>query len=152
VTAGTDARSENVDIRGHGPQLPEHPHSLRLQHHATARSRTRGIGRNHGIPVLAAGGISNHAHLLVALPVDVTVAKAIQVMKANSSRWLHEHGLEFAWQEGYGAFSVSSSNVPAVKDYIEHQTEHHRGRSYETEFEAMLRKSGMRFDTKEAFG
>jgi len=42
--------------------------------------------------------------------------------------------------------------VPAVKDYIEHQTEHHRGRSYETEFEAMLRKSGMRFDTKEAFG
>jgi len=111
-----------------------------------------GIGRNHGIPVLAAGGISNHAHLLVALPVDVTVAKAIQVMKANSSRWLHEHGLEFAWQEGYGAFSVSSSNVPAVKDYIEHQTEHHRGRSYETEFEAMLRKSGMRFDTKEAFG
>src|SRR5438128_6154429 len=63
-----------------------------------------GIGRNHGIPVLAAGGISNHAHLLVALPVDVTVAKAIQVMKANSSRWLHEHGLEFAWQEGYGAF------------------------------------------------
>ena len=73
-----------------------------------------GIGRNHGIPVLAAGGISNHAHLLVALPVDVTVAKAIQVMKANSSRWLHEHGLEFAWQEGDGAFSVSSSNVPAA--------------------------------------
>jgi hypothetical protein len=56
--------------------------------------------------------------------------------------WLHEHGLEFAWQEGYGAFSVSPSNRDAVKDYIEHQAELHRERSYENEFEAMLRKSG----------
>src|SRR5882724_11861429 len=111
-----------------------------------------GIGRNHGIPVLAAGGISNHAHLLVALPVDVTVAKAIQVLKANSSRWLHEHGLEFAWQEGYGAFSVSSSNRNGVKAYIEHQPERHQKRTYESEFEAMLRKSGMKFDPAEAFG
>jgi len=111
-----------------------------------------GIGRNHGIPVLAAGGISNHSHLLIALPADVSVAKAIQVLKANSSRWLHEHGIQFAWQEGYGAFSVSSSNAATVKDYIEHQAERHRGRSYEVEFETMVRKSGMRFDANEAFG
>jgi putative transposase len=111
-----------------------------------------GIGRNHGIPVLAAGGISNHSHLLISLPADVPVAKAVQVLKANSSRWLHELGLEFAWQEGYGAFSVSSSNVSAVKDYIEHQAERHRGRSYEAEFEAMIRKAGMQFDVKDAFG
>lgn len=111
-----------------------------------------GIGRNHGIPVLAAGGISNHSHLLIALPADVSVAKAIQVLKANSSRWLHEHGLEFAWQEGYGAFSVSSSNRDAVKEYIEHQSEHHRRRSYEGEFESMVRKSGIAFDPREAFG
>jgi REP element-mobilizing transposase RayT len=111
-----------------------------------------GIGRNHGIPVLAAGGISNHSHLLIALPPDVSAAKAIQVLKANSSRWLHEHGLQFAWQEGYGAFSVSSSNRDAVRAYIEHQVEHHRTRSYESEFEALLRKSGIAFDPKEAFG
>ncbi|MGD1022751.1 MAG: IS200/IS605 family transposase [Candidatus Sulfotelmatobacter sp.] len=111
-----------------------------------------GIGRNHGIPVLAAGGISNHSHLLIALPPDVPVSKAIQVLKANSSRWLHEHGLDFAWQEGYGAFSVSSSNRSVVKDYIEHQPEHHQQRSYENEFEAMLRKSGMPFDPNDAFG
>jgi REP element-mobilizing transposase RayT len=111
-----------------------------------------GIGRNHGIPVLAAGGISNHSHLLIALPTDVPVAKAVQVLKANSSRWLHEHGLEFAWQGGYGAFSVSSSNKAAVIDYIERQEEHHRKRSYEAEFEAMLRKSGIEFDADEAFG
>jgi len=111
-----------------------------------------GIGRNHGIPVLAAGGISNHSHLLIVLPTDVPVAKAVQVLKANSSRWLHEHGLEFAWQEGYGAFSVSSSNKAAVIDYIEHQAEHHQKRSYEAEFEAMLRKLGIAFDPKEVFG
>jgi hypothetical protein len=73
-----------------------------------------GIGRNHGMPVLAAGGTSNHAHLLVVLPADVAFAKAVQILKANSSRWLGEHGLRFAWQEGYGAFSVSSSNRDAV--------------------------------------
>jgi putative transposase len=90
--------------------------------------------------------------LLIALPADVSVAKAIQVLKANSSRWLHEHGLEFAWQEGYGAFSVSRSNKAAVSNYIEHQAEHHQKRSYEAEFETMLRKSGIAFDPKEAFG
>ena len=111
-----------------------------------------GIGRNHSIPVLAAGGMSNHAHLLIALPATVPVAKAIQVFKANSSRWLREHGIDFTWQEGYGAFSVSSSNREAVKHYIEHQAEHHRKRSYEKEFETMLRKAGIAFDVKEAFG
>ncbi len=111
-----------------------------------------GIGRNHGIPVLAAGGIPNHVHLLIALRSDMTPAKAVQVLKANSSRWVRQHGIAFTWQEGYGAFSVSSSNKPAVVNYIEHQAEHHRGRSYETEFEAIVRKSGMRFEAEEAFG
>ncbi len=91
-------------------------------------------------------------HLLIALPSDMTPAKAVQVLKANSSRWIRQHRMAFAWQEGYGAFSVSSSNKAAVMDYIEHQAAHHRGRSYETEFEAMIRKSGMRFDAEEAFG
>jgi len=111
-----------------------------------------GIGRNHGIPVLAAGGTSNHVHMLIVLPCDTTTARAVQVLKANSSRWIREHGIAFAWQEGYGAFSVSSSNRSAVIDYIEHQGEHHRGRSYESEFEAMVRKSGMKFDSENAFG
>src|SRR6266487_4401994 len=78
-----------------------------------------GIGRNHGIPVLAAGGTSNHSHLLIVLPSDMTLAKAVQVLKANSSRWVREHGIPFAWQEGYGAFSVSSSSKAAVAGYID---------------------------------
>jgi putative transposase len=111
-----------------------------------------GIARNHEIDLLAAGGIQNHCHLLIVLPSDMTFAKAIQVMKANSSRWIREHGIEFAWQEGYGAFSVSASNKAAVIDYIEHQAEHHRTHTFEAEFEAMVRKTGMRFDAPEAFG
>jgi REP element-mobilizing transposase RayT len=111
-----------------------------------------GIGRNHGIPVLAVGGTSNHSHLLIVLPSDMTPAKAVQVLKANSSRWIRQHGIVFTWQEGYGAFSVSSSNKAAVVDYIEHQADHHRSRSYETEFEAMVRKSGMQFDSADALG
>jgi REP element-mobilizing transposase RayT len=89
---------------------------------------------------------------LIALRADIAPAKAIQVLKANSSRWLHEHGLEFAWQEGYGAFSVGSSNRAVVVHYIEHQAEHLQKRSYEAEFETMLRKAGMAFDPKEALG
>jgi putative transposase len=111
-----------------------------------------GIGQNHGIPVLAAGGTSNHSHLLIVLPSDLAPAKAVQVLKANSSRWIRQHGIAFTWQEGYGAFSVSSSNKAVVVDYIEHQADHHRSRSYETEFEAMVRKSGMQFDIEDALG
>jgi putative transposase len=57
-------------------------------------------------------------------------SEGVQVLKANSSRWLREHGLDFSWQEAYRAFSVSSSNKDAVTDYIQHQAEHHRKRWY----------------------
>ena len=107
-----------------------------------------GIGRNHGIPVLAAGGISNHSHLLIVLPTDVPVAKAVQVLKANSSRWLHEHGLEFAWQEGYGAFSVSESNADKVKKYIAQQAEHHRTVSFQEEFLEFLKRHRVEYDAR----
>ena len=110
-----------------------------------------GIGANHDIPVLTAGGTANHAHVLISLPSDVTLAKAVQVLKANSSRWISEHGIAFAWQEGYGAFSVSASNVKAVRDYIDHQAEHHAKRSFEDEFIALLRKSGVAYEPEAVF-
>ena len=111
-----------------------------------------GIGKGHDIPVLCAGGTANHAHLLIALPATVPLAKAMQIFKANSSRWLGEHGFDFAWQDGYGAFSVSASNVEAVKHYIEHQPEHHGRRSFEDEFVWLLRKSGVAYDPQFVFG
>jgi len=111
-----------------------------------------GICANCRIPVLAVGGIPNHIHILTALPADISVAKAVQTFKANSSRWIGEHNLKFAWQEGYGAFSVSASNVSRVKDYIKRQPEHHAKRSFENEFVALLRKSGVAYEMSEVFG
>jgi len=111
-----------------------------------------GIGKGHGITVLSAGGTSNHAHVLIALPAMVPLAKAVQVLKANSSRWLGEHGFEFSWQEGYGAFSVSASQAEAVRHYIERQAEHHAKHSFEDEFVSLLRKSRVAYDAQFVFG
>lgn len=85
-----------------------------------------GIGRNHSIPILAVGGIANHVHLLFSLPQTVSLAKAIQIFKANSSRWMRERVGLFAWQEGYGAFSVSPSQAGRVKEYIRNQPAHQK--------------------------
>jgi len=89
--------------------------------------------------------------MLVVLPSDITLAKAVQTFKANSSRWIGEHDLEFAWQEGYGAFSVSASNRDAVRHYIERQAEHHTMRTFEEEFVTMLRKNGMKDEAEKVF-
>jgi REP-associated tyrosine transposase len=111
-----------------------------------------GIGANIHVPVIAAGGTDNHVHLLIALPASITLAKAMQTFKANSSRWIGEHGINFAWQNGYGAFSVSASNRDVVREYIAHQADHHRKHSFEDEFVALLKKSGVSYDPKFVFG
>jgi REP element-mobilizing transposase RayT len=110
-----------------------------------------GIAKNLRVTLIAVGGTSNHVHLLLALPPTMPIAEAVQKLKANSSRWLGEHGLNFGWQEGYGAFSVSPSLVDTVQAYVRNQEEHHRKRNFEEEFEALLRKSGITFDAKRLF-
>ena len=110
-----------------------------------------GIGKGHDIPVLCAGGTANHAHLLIVLPATMNLAKAMQVLKANSSRWLGEHGFDFAWQDGYGAFSVSPSLLNVVQAYIRNQEEHHRKRSFEEEFRVLLEKSRVPYDAEKLF-
>ena len=115
-------------------------------------SYMNGIGSNIRVPVIAAGGISNHVHLLIALPATSTLAKAMPTFKANSSRWMGEHGIGFEWQDGYGAFSVSASNLVAVKHYVEHQAEHHRKHSFENEFVTLLKKSGVSYDSQYVCG
>ncbi|MGB7555584.1 MAG: hypothetical protein WBM04_14520 [Candidatus Korobacteraceae bacterium] len=72
-------------------------------------------------------------------------------MKSNSSGWLREPGSWLGWQEGYGAFSVSPSNVDAVRHYIQNQPEHHRRHSFEEEFLALLEKAGIPFNKAELF-
>jgi putative transposase len=97
-----------------------------------------GIGRNLEIPVIAVGGMSDHAHLLVALPPTMTLASAVQKFKANTSRFL---GKNFEWQEGYAAYSVSASNVPATIEYIRNQEKHHAKRDFQEELKKFARKN-----------
>lgn len=75
----------------------------------------------------------------------------MQKLKANSSRWLANNGGEFEWQKGYGAFSVSPSQLPSVQSYIRNQPEHHRRRNFEEEFRALLDKSGVTYDHNRLF-
>ena len=102
--------------------------------------------------MLANGGMEDHVHLLIQLPPVLALAKAISLVKANSARWMNDHGMKFTWQEGYGAFSVSASNLNVVEKYIANQERHHRKMTYEKEFEGLLRKHGIPFDRKYVFG
>jgi len=108
-----------------------------------------GIARDEGFPLIAAGGTANHLHLLFALPATGSLAHAVQKLKGSSSRWMG-HG--FSWQEGYGAFSVSASQVEAVKEYIRNQEEHHRKRDFEQEFVTFLRNCRIEYDERYVFG
>ncbi len=111
-----------------------------------------GIAKNHRLALLAVGGIADHVHLLVGIPQTMTLASAVNCLKANSSRWLREHGNNFEWQKGYGAFSVSPSQVPLVKQYIRAQAEHHAKHTFEEEFVSLLKKCGVHYDPKYVFG
>lgn len=102
--------------------------------------------RNYGI-----GGTKNHVHLLLCMPVDIKTCDAISRLKSNSSRWMREQGKNFAWQRGYGAFSVSVSNLEKVVSYIANQEQHHRKRSFEKEFIALLEKHKIEYDVRYVF-
>jgi putative transposase len=111
-----------------------------------------GIASNMKLKILAIGGINDHVHLLISLPPTRKLAKVMCDLKANSSKWLNETGVRFAWQEGYGAFSVSPSRIADVQRYIRNQAEHHKKRNFEQEFIDLLKKSGTPFEGKYVFG
>jgi REP-associated tyrosine transposase len=90
---------------------------------------------------------------LLSLPADLSLAKVMQLIKGASSRWMNEtHTSHFAWQEGYGAFTVGISQKADTIAYIESQAEHHRKRSCEEEFIAFLRKHKVEYDPRYVWG
>ena len=108
-----------------------------------------GIARQNQMKVLAIGGASDHVHILLSLSATLSVAKAMQLLKGNSSKWIRETFPRmhfFAWQEGHGAFSLGISGVDATVTYIDNQAEHHRTRSFREEFVAMLGKHGFAYE------
>src|SRR5438093_2650643 len=102
-----------------------------------------------GIPE-SIGGVSDHVHLLVGLGATHRLADVLRELKAISSGWVHnEIGMRgFAWQEGYGASTVSDSQREAVRQYIQQQPEHHRTRTFREEYLELLRRSGVEFDKR----
>jgi putative transposase len=117
-----------------------------------------GVLREIGVAPMIVNGTEDHIHKLIGVPATRSVAEVIRVVKANSSKWVHEqfsNRHDFAWQSGYGAFSVSQSkfsvsqsNVDSVRQYIANQEEHHRTVSFQEEYLAFLKRHGISYDER----
>ncbi|MFT3744337.1 MAG: IS200/IS605 family transposase [Pyrinomonadaceae bacterium] len=110
-----------------------------------------GTIRGLGGVMLAIGGVEDHGHVLAKLRPDKSVSDVLRDLKANSSGWMHDlfpDLKDFAWQRGYGAFTVSASQVEKVRQYISNQEEHHRKQDFREEFIGLLIKNGVEFDER----
>ncbi len=107
-----------------------------------------------GIPI-EIGGTTNHVHILTSLPKSMALIDFVREIKAFSSKWLKQlddHYIPFAWQDGYGAFSVSPSLLDKTVQYIRKQEEHHKTRSFNEEYRLFLEAYGIDYDERYAFG
>jgi REP element-mobilizing transposase RayT len=108
-----------------------------------------GIVREMHGTALIINGTADHVHMLVRIRPVQAAAEIARIVKANSSRWVKEKWkVRFAWQTGYGAFSVSESSVPAVSRYIAMQEEHHKKRTFQEEYVAFLKKNTIDYDER----
>lgn len=114
-------------------------------------SRLGGIAKRHAMVPLQIGGIEDHVHALIGLPPTLTVSRAAQLLKGASSHWIHDTMLGlagFAWQDGYGAFTVSHTALAEVAAYIRNQRAHHRKRAFPAEYRLLLEKHGFEVDDR----
>ena len=110
--------------------------------------------KKSGCPALQINGVGNHVHVLFILSKTVTLAKVMESVKSVSSKWLktkNRHYIGFAWQRGYGAFSVSESVCPKTKRYIARQEEHHRQTTTQNEYIQLLTKNNVPFNEQYLF-
>jgi len=110
-----------------------------------------GIARQNKMKAIEIGGVEDHIHILLSLPSTMAISKALQLIKGGSSKWIHETFPEqrlFAWQEEYGAFSVSVSQLDKTIEYIKGQETHHRKMTFQEEFLALLKKHHIKYDER----
>ncbi len=109
------------------------------------------VARNTGCGCYRVGGVFDHVHLAITLSRTVTIAAVVETVKTSSSKWIKTQSpalAGFAWQRGYGAFSVGPSDRDALCSYIDNQEEHHRTRSFQDEYRNFLTKYGVIFDER----
>jgi putative transposase len=114
-----------------------------------------GIARKHKTSALQIGGTEDHVHILIQAPPTLSISQIAQFLKGDSSKWIHAElvGLrQFAWQDGYGAFTVSQSRLPMVIRYIQNQREHHRKKTFQEEYLELLQKHGIQYDERYIWG
>jgi putative transposase len=109
------------------------------------------VCRDLGAELVRVGGVADHVHIVTRLPRTVSLAQLVEQIKKVSSKWIKARDARyrgFFWQRGYGAFSVSPSQLDVVLQYIDSQQEHHRTRTFEEEYRQLLRKHGVDFDER----
>jgi REP element-mobilizing transposase RayT len=114
-----------------------------------------GIARENKATAIGIGGTADHIHLLIMAPAAMALSKMVQLFKGGSSKWIHEtlpQMRDFAWQDGYGAFTVSKSQIPEVVRYIQGQQEHHRAKTFQEEYLGFLEKHGIEYDPRYVWG
>jgi len=102
-------------------------------------------------PVLTVGGVADHVHILCALSHNLSIAKIVGDIKRGSSKWVKTKGrmlTKFAWQNGYGVFSVGQSEVDRVRHYILGQEDHHKRKTFQDEYRSFLKEYGVNYDEK----
>ncbi len=108
-----------------------------------------GILRETSCPSLVIGGTADHVHAFFRLARTEQVAKLVELLKARSSRWVKAQGVEkFAWQRGYGCFSVGQSQVEGLVRYVQNQADHHRKVTFQDEFRQFLQRYEISFDER----
>lgn len=114
-----------------------------------------GIARHHRMTAIQIGGIEDHIHALVLAPPVLAPSQMAQYLKGDSSKWIHEEFPDlrgFAWQEGYGAFTVSKANVEGSVRYIQNQREHHQTQTFQEEYLEFLQRQGIDYDERYLWG
>lgn len=113
-----------------------------------------GILQEEGHKMLQINGMPDHVHLLFGLRPKQSISDLMRIVKTNSSKWINEQDFlktKFSWQEGYGAFSYSKSQVPQVIQYIQNQKEHHKKRTFREEYLDILKKLEIEYDERYIF-
>ncbi|MFN0121285.1 MAG: transposase, partial [Blastocatellia bacterium] len=110
-----------------------------------------GVARKHNSRLLAAGGTANHVHLLISQSKNIALCDLLEELKKSSSVWIKTKGKGFAgfhWQDGYSAFSVGASQIPALESYFARQKTHHQNKTFQEEFVEFLQKYGVAYNEK----